>query len=69
MTDKVEALIGRLAPEPICDQCIVERLGLAALHQASQRTHELEGTRRYERGQDECAICGTAKMVIRRKGR
>jgi hypothetical protein len=69
VADKVEALIGRLAPEPICDDCIVERLGLAALHQASQRTRELAGMRGYERGQDECAICGSAKLVIRRKGR
>ena len=69
MADKVEALIGRLAPEPICDDCIVERLGLSAKHQASQRTHELAGMRGYERRQDDCAICGTAKMVIRRKGK
>ena len=69
MADKFKALIGRFAPEPICDDCIVERLGFAALHQASQRTHELTGMRGYERRQDDCAICGTAKMVIRRKGR
>ena len=69
MADKVEALIGRLAPEPICDECIVERLGLSALHQVSQRTHELAGMRGYERCQDDCAICGSPKMVIRRKGR
>lgn len=69
MADRVEALIGRLAPEPICDECIVERLGLSALHQASQRTRELAGMRGYERRQDDCTICGTAKFVIRRKGK
>jgi hypothetical protein len=32
VTDRVEALIGRLAPAAICDECIVERLALNALH-------------------------------------
>jgi hypothetical protein len=64
--DRVEALIARLAPVPICDECIVERLSLAALHQASQRTRELAGQRGYERATAECATCGEAKSVIRR---
>lgn len=67
MTDRVEALIGRLAPAAICDACIVERLGLSALHQASHRTRELAGTTQYERCEEDCAICGEAKFVIRRK--
>lgn len=69
VADKVEALIGRLAPEPICDECIVERLGLSALHQASQRTRALAGMRGYERYEDDCAICGATKTVTRRKGK
>jgi hypothetical protein len=60
-------LIGRLAPAAICDECIVERLALTALHQASQRTRELAGTRGYERSDEDCALCGEAKQVIRRK--
>ena len=67
MTDRVEALIARLAPEPICDPCIAEKLGLAGLHQASQRTRELVGTRGFERRQDACATCGKTGPVIRRK--
>lgn len=67
VADRVEALIGRLAPAAICDECIVERLSLSALHQASQRTRELAGMRGYERCDDECAICGEAKPVIRRR--
>jgi len=65
--DQVEALIGRLAPEPICDPCIVERLALNSLHQASQRTRELAGTRGFERLQHACATCGVTRSVIRRK--
>ncbi|PZU10733.1 MAG: hypothetical protein DI605_03565 [Sphingomonas sp.] len=65
--DRVEALIHRLAPAAICDDCIVERLGLAALHQASLRTRELAGTRAYERSEEPCSLCGEPKSVIRRQ--
>jgi len=67
VADRVEALIRRLAPEPICDACIVERLGLPALHQASHRTRELAGTRGFERIQAACATCGEDRPTIRRK--
>jgi len=66
VTDRVEALISRLAPEPICDACIVERLGLA-LHQASQRTRALAGARGFERCQQPCATCGESGAAIRRR--
>jgi hypothetical protein len=67
VADRVEALIARLSPAAICDACIVERLGLSALHQASHRTRTLAGTQGYERCEEDCAICGEAKPVIRRK--
>lgn len=66
--DRVEALIHRLASAAICDDCIVDRLNLAALHQASLRTRELAGSRSYERCDGECALCGETKVVIRRNG-
>ncbi|WDA39323.1 hypothetical protein [Sphingobium sp. YC-XJ3] len=66
MIDRVEALIARLAPAATCDDCIVERLALNAPHQASHRTRELAGLRGYERCEEDCAICGEAKPVIRR---
>lgn len=69
MVDRVAALIGRLAPAPICDPCLVERLGLTALHQASQRTRDLAGSRGYQRLDAACAICGETGPVIRRAGR
>jgi hypothetical protein len=65
--DRVEALISRLAPEPICDACIVERLALSALHQASHRTRELAGSRGFERLQGTCATCAETRSTIRRK--
>jgi hypothetical protein len=67
VTDQVEALIGRLAPAAICDECIVERLALNALHLASHRTKELAGMRGFERCEDACTICDEVKSVIRRK--
>jgi len=67
VTDRVEALITRLAPEPICDACIVERLNLSALHRASHRTRELAGSRGFERCQDPCATCGKSGSAIRRR--
>jgi hypothetical protein len=66
VTDRVEALIGRLAPGAICDECIVERLALNAPHLASHRTRELAGMRGFERREDGCAICGEVKSVTRR---
>lgn len=64
--DRVEALVHRLAPAAICDDCIVERLSLGGLHQASVRTRELAGSSNYERCQGSCALCGDSKSLIRR---
>src|SRR3546814_11801099 len=44
--DRVEALIGRLAPAAICDECIVDKLGLLALQQASHRARDMTGVRK-----------------------
>lgn len=65
----MKGLITALAPEPICDECIVEKLGLAAVHQASYRARELAGKDGFERAKDQCAFCGEAKAVTRRSSR
>ncbi len=62
--DQVRALIERLSPEPICDDCISERLGLSLGQHATHTTRELAGTRGFERRNDTCAICGNDKTVI-----
>jgi hypothetical protein len=69
VADKIKGLIAVLAPEPICDDCIVERLGLSAPHQASQRTRELAGEGGFERRKDRCALCDEDKIVTRRNPR
>ena len=66
MADKVKGLIAVLAPAPICDECIVEKLDLAALHQASHRARELVGKDGFERAKDHCAFCGEVRTVTRR---
>jgi len=65
--DQVRGLIERLSPDPICDDCISERLGLSVRQHANHKTRELAGTRGFERRKDVCAICGGTKLVIRRK--
>ena len=69
MSDKIKGLVSVLAPEPICDGCIVEKLGLAAQHQASHRTRALAGEGGFERADGRCAICGEDKIVTRRNCR
>jgi len=64
--DEVRRLIERLSPEPICDDCISERLGLSVRQHANHKTRELAGSDRFERRKDACAICGATKLVIRR---
>jgi ribosomal protein L37E len=63
--DEVRALIERLSPDPICDDCVTERLGLSVRQHANHETRELAGTRGFERRKDRCSMCGSEKKVIR----
>ncbi len=63
---QVRGLIERLSPEPICDDCITEKLGLSVRQHANHKTRELAGTHGFERRLDPCAICGQPKKVIRK---
>ena len=65
--DDVRRLIERLSPEPVCDDCIAERLGLSIRQHANPKTRELAGTDGFERSKDACALCGATKLVIRRR--
>jgi len=64
--DEVAALITRLAGEPICDDCITEKLGLSVRQHSNHKTRELAGANGFERRLAPCSICGTSKKVIRR---
>jgi len=63
--DQIRGLIERLSPEPLCDDCISEKLGLTVRQHANHRARELAGTPGFERIRDACAICGVTKLVIR----
>lgn len=64
--DDVRALIDRLSPEPICDDCIADRLKLSVRQHAIQKTRELAGLNGFERHKDICSKCFGEKLVIRR---
>jgi hypothetical protein len=64
--DQVRALIERLSPEPVCDDCVTEKLDLSVRQHANHKTRELAGAAGFERRKDVCAICGDTKIVIRR---
>jgi len=64
--DDVHALIDRLAPEPICDDCVADRLGLSVRQHANHKTRELAGSNGFERRKDICSMCFAEKLVIRR---
>lgn len=62
--DQVRRLVDRLSPEPICDACIGERLGLAAREEGARAASELAGTDGFERRRAACAVCGGTQPVI-----
>lgn len=64
--DDVGALITRLSPQAICDDCIAERLGLSVRQHANHKSRELAGAGGYERRKDICSLCGGEKLVIRK---
>ncbi|MCW1432340.1 hypothetical protein OLX23_24800 [Novosphingobium sp. JCM 18896] len=64
--DSVRRLIEQLAPTPVCEACIAERLKLAPGKPVERHTHELAGIDGFERDRDACALCGQTKSVIRK---
>ena len=64
--EDVRSRITRLAPDPICDDCIAERLSLSVRQHANHKTRELAGTGGLERRKGVCSLCGDEKLVIRR---
>ena len=62
----IEKLVSRLAPEPVCDDCITQTLGLSLLDHVEQVTRELVGTNGFERRKAVCSLCGETRFVTRR---
>jgi hypothetical protein len=64
--EDVRKLIQRLSPDPICDGCVAERLGLSARQHANHLARELAGRDHVERRKDICSLCFKEKLVTRR---
>ena len=58
-------LIKTIALDAICDDCIAKRLKLSIRH-ANHKTRELALGPGFDRRRDNCAVCGSIKLVIRR---
>ena len=63
--DQVRAFIVRLAPRPVCDDCVAEKLVLGARQHANQKTRQLAGSDGFERRRDLCSLCAGEKLVTR----
>lgn len=63
--DDVRSFVSRLSPDPVCDDCITDRLKLSIRQHANHKTRELAGTAGFERRKDVCSLCGREKVVIR----
>lgn len=61
--DEVARFVARLAPEPVCDPCIAQKLSLDDVALAS---HELAGSHGFQRFKGVCSLCDQSGMVIRR---
>lgn len=66
LRDEVEKLVVRLAPQPICDDCLARTLHLSVLHNVDQAARELAGSNGFERRRDVCSLCGEDRPVIAR---
>jgi len=55
----------RLAPAPVCDDCIADKLRMNARQHANHKTRELAGTNGFERRKDICSLCYGEKLVMR----
>lgn len=69
VVERVRGLIERLAPQPICDECVAEKLDLPWTAQANQAARELAGADGFERRSDICTICGAPRVVTRKVAR
>ena len=61
---RVSGFIERLSPEPVCDDCIVDRLALTDSDDVANRTRQLAGSGGFEIRRGACALCGEMKSVI-----
>jgi hypothetical protein len=66
IAQRVNDYITKARPRAVCDDCISDALSLSRRQQSARVTGALETTSDFFRNEDECAICGSVKKVIRR---
>lgn len=64
---QVRRLTQRLAPTPVCEQCLVERIEDAPVDMVHMSLSELAVERGFGRENDVCGLCGEQRLVIKRK--
>ena len=64
--EHVSRFVTRLSPEPVCDDCIAERLELP-VRQHANKSRELAGSGGFQRQKGTCSLCGAEKLVIRKQ--
>jgi hypothetical protein len=63
---KINEYLTNLKPKAVCDDCIRASLKLSQRQQAALRTETLATTSDFQRQRDECFLCHSEKLVIRR---
>jgi len=62
--DQIRRLVERLAPAPICDACIADRLNIALSDDLRARIGELAGDHGFHRARDTYALCDASGPVL-----
>ncbi|MBV1687701.1 hypothetical protein KRR38_08440 [Novosphingobium sp. G106] len=64
--ETVRRWIERLAPAPVCDDCLAERIDMARPEDVRPAVGELAATRDFSRERGTCGLCGEHRAVIRK---
>jgi hypothetical protein len=64
--DVVRRWVERLAPTPVCDDCLAERIEMARAEDIGPAVGELVATRDFARERGTCGLCGENRAVIRK---
>ena len=62
----VRRLVERLAPAPVCDDCIADRLDLRLSDDLRATLGELAVERGFDRERDQCGLCDQPRIVLRK---
>lgn len=64
--DLVRRWVERLAPSPVCDDCLAERIDMARPEDIAPAVGELAAMREFARERGDCGLCGENRAVVRK---